>query len=239
MARLRVVGVGILYPINLGYLARVMGNFGFKELYLVKVDQRTLDESIKYSAHARGIIENARNVEELREALLGVDLAVGTTAVPARSKDNLLRRCIPPSMLGELYSRRGGLTALVFGRESTGLSNDELNQCDLVVNIPASPEYPTLNVAQAAAILLYELHRSEYSRSQSLDAAGKDHLRQVLKFFSKLCEATGIPSHKKRIAERALTNILYRASPSLREASALLTPLRRAASTIENLSKLK
>ncbi|MEM3677784.1 MAG: TrmJ/YjtD family RNA methyltransferase [Candidatus Bathyarchaeia archaeon] len=239
LTQLRVVGVEILYPVNLGYIARVMGNFGFKELYLVNVSRDILRESLKYCAHARGIIENAENVRDLGEALLRVDLAVGTTAVPGRSRDNLLRRCIPPSRLRDLYVSRRGLTALVLGRESTGLSNDELNQCDLIVNIPANQEYPTLNVAQAAAILLYELYQGKCPKPQSLDLAGRVHLTQILRFFSGLCEATGIPPHKSKAAERALRNILYRASPSLREASALLTPLRRAASMIKNPGKLK
>ncbi|MGC8850397.1 MAG: TrmH family RNA methyltransferase, partial [Candidatus Bathyarchaeia archaeon] len=156
------------------------------------------------------------------------------TAVSGRSSDNLLRRCIPPSKLRDLHVSRRGKTAIVLGRESTGLSNSELDQCDLIVNIPASQEYPTLNVAQAAAIILYELYLDKFSRTQSPDLAGRTHLAQILMLFSRLCEATGIPLHKRKTAERALRNILYRASPSLREASALLTPLRRAASIIES-----
>lgn len=234
MGSLRVIGVGILYGVNLGYLARAMRNFGFEELYLVDVDQNTIKNSFKYCAHAREIIEKARIVSGLNEALLNVELAVGTTAISAKSKDNLLRICISPSKLKELYNRCKGLTALVFGRESTGLSNDELNLCDVIVNIPADPEYPTLNLSHAVAILLYELYQSRGSGSKNLNTVNKEELVQLFKIFSDLCEVTGIPPHKRRIAERALRNIVYRASPSRREASALLTPLRRAVTKISD-----
>lgn len=235
MDSLRVIGVGILYSVNLGYLARAMRNFGVKELYLVNVDRETIVGSFRYCAHARELIERAKVVRTLDEALLGVELAVGTTAISAKSKDNLLRICISPSKLRELYSKRGGgLTALVFGRESTGLSNEELNLCDIIVNIPANPEYPTLNLSHAAAILFYELYQSRCSGPQNLNAANREELTQLSRIFSELCETTGIPSHKRRIAERALRNIIYRASPSRREILALLTPLRRAAVKIRN-----
>ncbi|MEM3606546.1 MAG: TrmJ/YjtD family RNA methyltransferase [Candidatus Bathyarchaeia archaeon] len=155
MAEFRVVLVEPEYEANIGYIARVMKNFGLNELYLVKPRVNLGSKALIFSAHAQDIVNKAVIVNSIQEAIKGVDIVVGTTAKPAKSERNILRLVVKPEEAAMKINTLNSKVALLFGRESSGLTNEELSLCDLVLFIPDSEEYPTLNVSNKSAIVFY------------------------------------------------------------------------------------
>jgi len=158
MATFRVVLVEPQNEGNVGAVARVMKNFGVEDLVLVKPCPLG-PEARKRAMHGASILEKSTSVADLNEAVQGVDLIVGTSGVETSSEKKFARIAISPTDLETRTAATGGLVALVFGREDFGLLAEDVERCDVLVTIPASAEYPILNISHAAAIVLYELSR--------------------------------------------------------------------------------
>jgi len=158
-----------IYPANLGQVTRIMKNFVFSDLVLVNPDTKALHEAITYSAHAHEALEGAELKHSLAEALSDTVLVVGSTSRAGVSGRNVLRASVTPTELAEnlALSAHQDICALVFGRESTGLTNKELDRCDVLVTIPASPEYRVLNLSHSVCILFYELFKRTGENARS------------------------------------------------------------------------
>jgi tRNA/rRNA methyltransferase len=191
---IRIVLVAPEYPGNVGYVARVMANFGVEELFLVKGCEIT-DEARDRAVHAQAILNNARRVGLLQEALDGVDLAVGTTAILAVPDKIVWRNSIPIREGAALVRGAGPKIALVFGRESRGLLNDELEHLDLLLTIPTNDAYPSLNVSHAVAVALYELSQA-VRRIPEQELATRADREALLDRFEELMAAQGLPAWK-------------------------------------------
>ena len=155
MSKPRIVLVEPAGALNVGSVARVMKNMQLEELVLVNPQcDRASDEARKMAVHGIDVLEKARIVENLPEALQGCQKAIATTA-RSRSLPTLLEspRVALPWLLTENVN-----SALIFGPEDRGLSNTELNYAQRFVCIPSNPAYPSLNLAQAVAICAYELY---------------------------------------------------------------------------------
>lgn len=162
---LRVVLVEPSHPGNIGAVARAMKNMGVLELVLVAP---ALFPDEKASARASGaddVLEGARVVPDLGEAVSDCVEVIGASA---RSR-TLTWPILNPRDCGAraLEQKEHGPVALVFGREDNGLSNEELRRCHYHVQVPANPDFSSLNLAMAVQVMLYEV------RMQSLfDAPG-------------------------------------------------------------------
>ena len=155
--RVRVVLVEPEGPLNIGSAARVMKNFGLRQLVLVNPQCDALGEAAQQMAvHAKDVLLAAQQVDSLATALAGCGLAVATTA---RDRDLSRPLALPETELPHLLEPRFAQTALVFGPESRGLNNNELCQAQRFVKIPTDSVYPSLNLAQAVALCCYELSR--------------------------------------------------------------------------------
>ena len=157
LADIRIILVEPAGALNVGSVARVMKNMGLEKLVLVKPDCDPLgEEARRMAVHGVDVLENAQIVENLPEALQGCQRAIATTA---RSRSLLTPLELPrealPWLLGENLT-----SALIFGPEDRGLNNIELNYAQRFVGIPANPEYPSLNLAQAAALCAYEMYQA-------------------------------------------------------------------------------
>jgi tRNA/rRNA methyltransferase len=145
-----VVLVAPKEPGNVGSAARAMLNMGVSDLRIVapRCDLGA-DEAIRFSVHARSVLENAQIFDTLAEAIFDRDFVVGTSAREHRD--------IAPALLPSQITPRleGKKVAVVFGREESGLLTNELAQCQARVRIPTA-EYASLNLAQAVLIVLYE-----------------------------------------------------------------------------------
>ncbi len=173
MDRCRVVLVGTQIAANLGAVARLCRNFAAGELVLVAPQANRLDENARQVAthHAADLLETCRVVERLEEALADCVLAAGTSA---RTGGLYRRQTVAPpdEVAGHLVeAMASGPVALVFGPEPTGLSNEDVQRCGCLIHIPTDETYPALNLAQAAAVCLYEVRRAWLRRAEPGTAA--------------------------------------------------------------------
>ena len=235
---IRVILVEPEYEGNIGSIARLMKNFELSELWLVRPKAKLGETARAYAMHAQEILANAHIVDDLSQALKGVSYIVGTTAVSAKRQSNLKRTSITPVKFARIAATTSRTVALLFGSESTGLSNKILGSCDLTVTIPSSSNYRTLNVANAAAIVFYELFKARRSvENIFMEEANKQDKDRITRFFKKLSEETRIPAYKQVLAEKAFRNIIARTLISRREASLMTGLLRRAAYEIRRSRK--
>ncbi len=147
-------------PLNLGAIARSMKNFGFSNLVLVNPQCDHLSaEALKMAVHAKEILESAVLATTMVEALQGCVRVIATTG-RVRSGEVPLEnaRTTLPWLLAESEQP----TALIFGREDRGLSNEELNYAHKFIRIPTSENYSSLNLATAVSICCYELSQSAH-----------------------------------------------------------------------------
>jgi tRNA/rRNA methyltransferase len=156
----RVVLVRPEVAANVGAAARVMRNFGLRELVLVAPKADPTDrEARRLSTHGEAILDAARVVPDFGAAVADCLLVVGTSA---RAGGLFRQQTVgwPDDVLPRLLSQMGhGHVALVFGPEPSGLTNNEVSRCHFLIHIPADAEYPALNLAQSVTVCLYELRR--------------------------------------------------------------------------------
>ncbi|MEZ6139900.1 MAG: RNA methyltransferase [Zavarzinella sp.] len=148
------------YPGNVGSVARVMHNFGLKQLFLVNpLADHLSPEARRLATHGEHLLDQAVRCQTLQEALTDCGYVLCTSASIdgfQRSHhygrpDELLAKFVPTLAVGN--------SALVFGPEPSGLSNHEIAQCHGIIRIITAPEFTSLNLAQAVTICCYELHR--------------------------------------------------------------------------------
>ena len=158
LANVRVVLVAPTHPGNIGAVARAMRTMGLRDLWLVRPRRFPSAEATERAAGAFEVLDRARIAGDLSEALADCGWAVAATARPRRLEWMQLD---PDEAARELVSRaRVGPVAAVFGRESTGLSNDEVDRCQAVLRIPTEPDFRSLNLAGAVQIAAYEVARA-------------------------------------------------------------------------------
>ena len=158
--RLRFVLVETSRAGNVGSVARAMKTMGFSELVLVAprcADPLNDAEAVAFASGAGDVLQGARIVGSIQEALEGCNFAA---AVSARLREFSPPVWTPRAFAGHIaghVSGEGALTtALIFGNERFGLPNQIVEQCNVLINIPANPAYSSLNLAQAAQVLAYE-----------------------------------------------------------------------------------
>ncbi|NGM70834.1 RNA methyltransferase [Natronolimnobius sp. AArcel1] len=222
-------------PGNVGTIARAMKNFGFEELLLIDPPELDPDgEAYGFAGHAReDILPNA--TELTFEDLVSTYHTIGCTAVTNEDDNNHTRFPFStPAALADRLATVDGQTALVFGREGVGLTNEELVQIDEICSIPASDEYPVLNLGQAATITLYELRTlalsSEDTQLPDLERvrAPEPTLERLYEQWDDLLVEINHPEEKREKAGRMLRRVYGRADLTAREANTLLGVLRRA-----------
>ncbi len=153
---IRVVLVNTSHPGNIGGAARAMKNMGLSRLVLVDPLDFPSGEAVARASGATDILDSAQVVATLEEALVGCSLVLGTSARDRRIPWPLLdaRECGATVCEG---AASGAEVALVFGREHSGLTNEELQRCQFHVNIPSEPTFSSLNLAAAVQVLAYEV----------------------------------------------------------------------------------
>lgn len=205
---------------NLGFLARTMANFDIEELILVDPQFTIGEEARNTAVKAQELLDDARIVDTMEEAVQQVDFAVGTTAHDAESS-NVLRNAVEPAEMAERANEVDGDIGIVLGRESKGLSNDELDRCDLVVTIPTDDEYEVMNITHAAAILFYECftNRSEGEKPEASSRGEKEALENIFKDI--LTNLDYADAEKERIL-RCIRNFVGRSFLQKQEAHTLI-----------------
>jgi tRNA/rRNA methyltransferase len=158
--RLRFVLVETSRPGNIGAVARAMKTMGFSDLVLVNPrfpDALAHEEAVAFASGAQDILSAARIVGSFEEALEGCHFAA---AVSARLREFSPPILSPRTVAAQLAIPASASSALIFGNERFGLPNEIVEKCNVLINIPANPDYSSLNLAQAAQVLAYECRQA-------------------------------------------------------------------------------
>jgi TrmH family RNA methyltransferase len=155
LSNLRVVLVGTRNPLNIGAAARAMSNFGVRHLRLVRPYEVAFREA-RSAVGAREVMAAAVEFNTVAEAVADCRLVVGTTAATRRELQHELRRL---EAGGRAIRKQlpSGPVAVLFGSEKRGLSNDDMSHCHWLMRIPTREEHRSMNLGQAAAVVMYEL----------------------------------------------------------------------------------
>ena len=216
----RVILIGTSHPGNIGSAARAMKTMGLSNLVLVDPECEVDGKSIALSAGATDVLKNHRVCATLDEAIADCGLVIGASARPRTLEWPML----DPREMGEKVIIEGDKypVAIVFGRENSGLSNDELHKCHFHVFIPANPEYSSLNLAMAVQTLTYEtrmaflstksypVQEEEYPLSEELESMF-NHLEATLKETGFI-----VPAHPGLVMTK-LRRFFHRARPEVKE----------------------
>ena len=179
LTNLRVIMVRPRGSGNIGSIARAMKNLGAGELVIVGKARTQSFWAKAMAVHGRDILADAKCCVSIREAIGDCTLVVGTTCRPGlyRSHSQTPREVARTI----IAAAQKGKVALIFGPEDHGLSNKDLEHCQLLMTIPTHPDYPSLNVAQAAVICLYEIYVASLAplKDGGIQRAEAEHVERL------------------------------------------------------------
>lgn len=203
---------------NIGAVARVMLNFGVRDLFLVDPRDAWPNPAARGPASGADIVlDEARAFATLDEALAGCRFALATTARP---RELLVPVLAPDEAAAQCRARiaRGDKVAILFGAERSGLTNDELLRADAIVSIPVNPAFASLNISQAALVMAYEWAKVDGRESFSgeLDSAApatKEEFEGFMRHLIAALDDAGhfFPPHMRESMEQNLRAAFARA----------------------------
>ena len=251
LQHIRIVLVGTTHPGNIGAAARAMKNMGLRQLVLVAPKSFPDEEATARASGAEDVLQHAHVVGGLADALQGCVWVAGTSARSrALEKLVLTPRDLSPVLLDRAIQ---GPVALVFGRERTGLRNEELDLCHVHVQIPTAPDYASLNLGAAVQLLAYELRLAALERNANSDAqattlvpmdvldqpASSDMLEGLFAHLERALRASGFldPGNPRQLMRR-LRRLFLRAEPEQREVHILRGMLSSFEPRVEKSDKI-
>lgn len=230
LSQVRIVLVSTQHPGNIGSTARAMLTMGLTDLVLVNPDRFPHPQARANATHATDVLDRARVVKTLDEAVSDCGWVVALSARPRHLGDAPLQPWdSADKALG--LARQGARVALVFGCERTGLTNDELDHCQATTLIPTNPDFSSLNLSQAVQVMCYELRRSTV-QGQVTTAAKDGHpwyappsaddVERFYEHLQRLLLSTGFidPSNPRHLMRR-LRTFFNRAAPDRNELNIL------------------
>lgn len=249
---IRIVLVETSHPGNVGAVARAMKNMLLESLYLVQPKQFPDSHALARSSGAIDVLNNAVVCDSLAEAVSDCRLII---AASARSRSIPWPTTTAPEAAQKLIdASQQGPVALVFGREDRGLNNEELDHCHFMVQLPANPDFSSLNIAAAVQVFSYEIRKAflagfsqhpnpssaEPTRSSELDDDKPASSLNIKRLFnhleSTLVQVNFMPAHRTRTLMRKLMRFFYKSQITEEEVRifrGILTELQRQ-STINN-----
>ena len=186
LERIRIVLVNTYHPGNIGSAARAMKVMGLTRLYLVTPVQFPHVDANTMAAGAEDILDNVVICQTLEEAIGDCEHIIATSARP-RTRQALAMT--PPECATFVQgTSRGEETAVVFGRERSGLTTEEYELCNKHVFIPANPDYSILNMASAVQIIAYELYQKSLNSFEPVKKETAFPTAKEMKFFLERME---------------------------------------------------
>jgi TrmH family RNA methyltransferase len=237
---------------NVGSIARVMKNFNFEKLIIFNPIESKENiysyETQGFAMHGKDILLNANLIEvsdqanhlsEFERLLTQFDLIIATTARGERNS-NIKRLAIFPMDFTLPISTKSLDIAVLFGRESRGLTNDEISLADILLRIPTGKTYPALNISHACGVILYELFKKLYiinigRGTHPVLLADREDRQFLQNLTENIINQLKIRSHKKDIVKFAFRNIFERALMSKRELSLITGVFSKVSNILENL----
>ncbi|HQY94213.1 TrmH family RNA methyltransferase [Caldilinea sp.] len=219
-------------PVNLAAVVRAMKNMGFSHLRLVQPVSYAVSELQRVAHHCEDLIERIEHFATLDAALADCHVVVGTAAIhhPGAPVSTDLR-----GLAGELAARgQRERVALLFGAEADGLDRVALDRCHLIAMIPANPDYPALNLAQAVLLLLYEVRMAVVGVASLVKTAQPEPPRATQAQLERLFQSSeaalasiGFFRYNPAAVMRTLRQLAYRAALQPEETALLLAMARR------------
>jgi TrmH family RNA methyltransferase len=212
---IRIVLVAPSHPGNIGAAARAMKNMALGSLWLVRPKQFPHPEATARASGADDVLARARVVDSLGAALEGCGFIAATTS---RERDQHFRVADPRAAAARILAgARHSPAAVVFGAERTGLTNEELETAHVLLRIPASEAYPSLNLAMAVQLVAYELYRARGAEAAvsepAVPLATAAEMQQLYAHFAQVLEeidfkdrtesGTHLMSRIRRLLQRA------------------------------------
>lgn len=207
-------------------------NFDFKHLYLVNPTELD-DECYKRAVHADKILDEAKIFSSFNDAVKEIDYIVATSSIDSKSDKKHLRKSIELDEFNNNINDIDGRVGLLFGREDYGLFNEEIAKSDVMIKIPSSEAYPTLNLSHSVGIVLFSIFNNNYSKKNKRKI-GRIEKEKLSEYINLLLDEIGYPEHKKEKTKIMIKRILGRSLPSKWEYHTLMGILSK---TLENLSK--
>lgn len=229
LAPIRIVLVATRHPGNIGSSARAMLTMGLTDLVLVRPCRFPDPEATALASNAAGVLERARIVETLEEAVADCGWVIGSSSRPRHLGDEPL----PPWAAAQrlVAASMGAPVALVFGSERSGLTNEEIEHCAATTMIPANPDYASLNLASAVQIYAYELRKAAVRERPPVSAkddhpwyrpATAEQMEHFYQHLERVLLATGfLDPGNPRLLMRRLRQLFHRARPDLNEVNIL------------------
>ena len=189
-----------------------MANFDFKNLYLVNPCELN-DECYARAMHAKDILDNSKIFTSFEDAVKKMDFLAATSSIESSNDKRHLRNAVELDDFSDKIFETEGKIGLVFGREDIGLLNEEIAVCDMMIRIPTSESYLSLNLSHAVCVVLYSMYLRQViaSKKRTIDKLEKEKL---LSFFSQILDEIKYPNHKRENTEVMFKRIMGRAIPS-------------------------
>ncbi len=184
-----------------------MANFNFKNLYLInpcKLD----DECYARAKHASYILDESTIYKNFKTSIKNLDYLVATSSIDTESDKKHLRNPIYLKDFSKSIYDIKGKIGLVFGREDYGLYNDEIALCDIMLRVPTSDKYPSLNLSHAVNLVLYNIFESKDFKPREKKIASGFEKEKLHSYFSKVLDKVDYADHKKdktRVMFRRIT----------------------------------
>jgi len=215
-------------PGNIGAVVRAMANFDIDRLIIINPKCNHLHEdSRRRAVHATKILERAKVVKSF-SSLKKFDYVIGTTGQMGTDY-NITRSPLHPDEFAKKIQKQNNI-AIVFGRESSGLTNKELNKCDFIVTIPSSKKYHSLNLSHAASIIFYELYKElgKNKITNHIPPATKKEKEIIIENFNKILDTIEFSTKEKKQTQKLVWKKLFsKAMLTKREAFAVIGLLKK------------
>ncbi len=241
MKNIRFVLVGTTHPGNIGAAARAMKTMGLSNLHLVQPKHYPSAEATARASGADDVLAQAQVHDSLSDAIAGCQYVYGMSA---RLRHLPVPVVDPREAIAHIQQQpKDANIAIVFGREHSGLSNEELDRCQYLINIPANPEYSSLNLAAAVQVLAYELKMSFDPNitvgrvGEHREAINASDLEHLYSHFEQALTTIGFldPNNPRNLMRRLRR--LYNRADLDRNELQILHGILRAAETIRGQQK--
>jgi tRNA/rRNA methyltransferase len=207
--QLHIILVEPQNSLNIGSVARAMMNLGFKHLHLVRPHEFSIEKALVTGRWAEELVRSASIHDSLEMALSTMNDVVGFSSLsrPTRGEPTPL-----PEWIQDTIKHPIGRTALLFGREDTGLPSDAIEQCRLLVRIPSHGDYPAFNLAQSALLVMYEFSRTQWSEipSHVEELPSWNQYNQLDRVCTEVMAASGFRHHAEGDPTAALIKGMFR-----------------------------
>lgn len=237
---IRIVLVNPSHPGNIGAVARAMKTMGLGQLYLVAPKRFPDKQAVIMASHADDLLENAVVVETLAEAIGDCGAVFGTSN---RVREISWKFFDPNQAADQIVTQAKSTSiAILFGREDSGLTNEELQQCHYQIIIPTNPEYSSLNIAAAVQVICYEIRMASLGENKLIHEMTDEYAshKELENFYAHLDKVLWqidfLKSTRSSHIMNRMRRLINRAQPEKKEVKILRGILTAVENKIRNIT---